>query len=389
MTKTKKVLVTLLATVMCFAFTPAMAFAEDEVAPAEGVASIEEVAATEEAAPVEGDASTQAINTWERLAGPNRIATMKAIVDEGWPGTASAVVVATSDNYPDALAASGFAGLLDAPIILTNPYDLSDEARELIERLAPSRIFIVGGEGAISGYVEDQLIGIEMSNGEYPDDVIRYGGNDRYETANLLFEESVLSLGLGSEWGDLCVLVSGDSYADALSIAPWAYAGRYPIFLSNPHTGVDAETKRVINNAWNDLEMVILIGGKNAVPDFVIGELGLKYGEYKRIAGEDRYQTSAAVAAWGADPLPSGPNTLNFENIFFATGENFPDALAGGALAGLRGHPMLLVDDTEAGHYGIEAIVEPKLYPLYGGYFLGGIEVLSEALAERIEWAAS
>jgi putative cell wall-binding protein len=56
-------------------------------------------------------------------------------------------------------------------------------------------------------------------------------------------------------------------------------------------------------------------------------------GPVHRLWGADRYATAAAIvrAFWSNGPA------------FIATGQNFPDALAGGAVAGRNGEPVLLV----------------------------------------------
>ena len=56
-------------------------------------------------------------------------------------------------------------------------------------------------------------------------------------------------------------------------------------------------------------------------------------GTVTRLAGPDRYATSALVA----DTFPRGP-----ERVFLATGAAFPDALSGSALAGKEATPVLL-----------------------------------------------
>ncbi|HEX2142468.1 MAG TPA: cell wall-binding repeat-containing protein, partial [Candidatus Limnocylindria bacterium] len=60
--------------------------------------------------------------------------------------------------------------------------------------------------------------------------------------------------------------------------------------------------------------------------------------DVRRLSGVDRYATSAAISA--ASFVPQVPY------LFVATGDNFPDALAGGALAAQLGVPLLLVKRT-------------------------------------------
>jgi putative cell wall-binding protein len=54
----------------------------------------------------------------------------------------------------------------------------------------------------------------------------------------------------------------------------------------------------------------------------------------ERIAGSDRYDTAAKLAAFATRP----------DSVFIATGLGFADALAGAAAAGSQGVPLLLTD---------------------------------------------
>jgi putative cell wall-binding protein len=71
------------------------------------------------------------------------------------------------------------------------------------------------------------------------------------------------------------------------------------------------------------------------VTNAVITQLGSYAPKVTVLAGDDRYATSAEVAKWG---YPSGT-----ERAFLATGTDFPDALAGSAIAGAIDGPILLV----------------------------------------------
>ena len=51
-----------------------------------------------------------------RLAGANRFETMQKVVNKGFK-SADTVVIATGEKFPDALTASGIAGINDAPIM--------------------------------------------------------------------------------------------------------------------------------------------------------------------------------------------------------------------------------------------------------------------------------
>ncbi len=89
----------------------------------------------------------------------------------------------------------------------------------------------------------------------------------------------------------------------------------------------------------------------------------------ERIAGATRFETAAAISA--ANVSPGAPVA------YIATGLNFPDALAGAAIAGARGAPVLLVTrDT------VPAATAAELARLHPGKIvvLGGTPVVSDAV---------
>ena len=63
-----------------------------------------------------------------------------------------------------------------------------------------------------------------------------------------------------------------------------------------------------------------------------------------RIAGDDRFQTSFAIA----DELKAQLGVDKFETVIVACAQNFPDALTGSYLAAVKNAPILLVDDKRA-----------------------------------------
>ena len=85
-----------------------------------------------------------------RLDGNTRYETMGRVVQTAFPKQSDYAVLASGDNFPDALAASSLAGALKAPIILTSSTTLSSEARNELQRLEARTVAIVGGSSAVS-----------------------------------------------------------------------------------------------------------------------------------------------------------------------------------------------------------------------------------------------
>ncbi|WP_341420327.1 DUF5050 domain-containing protein [Clostridium magnum] len=91
---------------------------------------------------------------WTRLAGSNRYETSVKVAET--LGTDNGIVVASGENFPDALSGSVLAANLNSPIILTDstlPNDTSDYLKEQNSE----RISLLGGTGAISKDVESSL----------------------------------------------------------------------------------------------------------------------------------------------------------------------------------------------------------------------------------------
>ena len=69
-----------------------------------------------------------------RLSGATRYDTMSSIASVGF-SEASTVVIASGENFPDALAASALAGELGSPVLLTSGSVLSSQVEYQITRL--------------------------------------------------------------------------------------------------------------------------------------------------------------------------------------------------------------------------------------------------------------
>ena len=247
---------------------------------------------------------------------------MEKIVGEGFSST-EWVIVATGDSFPDALSAAPIAGTMKCPVVLTSGTSLSPEAANEIRRLGADLAFIVGGTASVSPSVQNSIESLGVT-------VSRLAGSDRVETSLCVLE---MMKGVS----DTVVLASGDSFPDALSIGPWCWKNMVPIVLCRSGMLSDAAVSKIKSDP--KITKVVIVGGTSSVSDTVKSQLGSGY-NYMRLGGADRYQTSCKIADW------STLLGLNWSTPLLATGANFPDALAGAALAGAKGVPLLLVSSS-------------------------------------------
>lgn len=294
-----------------------------------------------------------------RLDGEIRYDTMASIVKESFTSSSWAIVT-SGDTWPDSLAAAGLAGSYEAPIIITDKGALSAQAEQELIRLGVSHVFVVGGPEAVSQQVENQIKNIVGANG-----VKRVAGDTRLSTSVAVARE--IYAHEGSTASKTVVLASSQTFADGLSCSPYAYAQSCPILLVDPDR-LTSEAISVIRSAG--VNRVIIMGGTAAINSSVETQLNAAgFHAIERYGGDTRYETTIAFADFACH---SG--VLSTNNITWALGENFPDALTGGALAGKNRSVLILTDG--------KSVYSPTLQYAKGktvqqGYVLGGVNAIS------------
>ena len=155
-----------------------------------------------------------------RLGGATRYATSLAISQFGWEEGAASAFIATGTNFADALTAGPAAGKADVPVLLVTKKITNDTAavRTELRRLGVQRVYVTGGTGVVSAAVLKSVAeGIAST---------RYGGVDRYETAELVLKAH-FSAPVGAVYW-----ASGHNFPDAVSAAGAAGALGVPLAIS-------------------------------------------------------------------------------------------------------------------------------------------------------------
>lgn len=257
-----------------------------------------------------------------RIAGADRFASAVAASGAWAPGVDSLFIV-NGVSYADALSAGPAAAHQNAPLLLVAPDSVPDVVMTEIKRLRPHKVIIIGGENAVSRSVGSR-IGREAGVAT----VERYSGTDRFRTS-----QEVASYIWRDTLATEAFLATGFNFPDALSAGAAGAALDAPVILVDPRQPADYPLTATLNGLG--VESVLAVGGQNAVPDAFLDSVDEKVnGEVYRISGDDRFQTSAAIA----DAV--------FEQTdiaYLAVGTNFPDALTGTALAGKTASPLFTV----------------------------------------------
>jgi putative cell wall-binding protein len=278
-----------------------------------------------------------------RIAGANRYSTASAAwADPYVLEKAYSAVVASGEDFPDALSASALAGAVRGPLLLTRKASLSPEVTQRLSALGVTGVYLIGGESAVSAAVETQLV----SAGYH---VVRIAGGDRYATAALVANE-VRSV-KGTDAGDI-LIARGDTFPDALAASPWAYAAAAPILLTKPGS-VPPQTHDFIASSAADTDVFVL-GSESAIAVSVFDAIDgiATVGATVRIGGANRYDTAARIASYAV----GDKDVVNWQRPALATGTGFADALAGGAAAGARRSALLLTAPSSLPSYTATAI---------------------------------
>ncbi|MGL4731322.1 MAG: cell wall-binding repeat-containing protein [Clostridium sp.] len=251
------------------------------------------------------------------LAGNTRYESAIAVSESGWT-SADNVILVNGTSLVDALSATPFAKVKNAPILLTQKDGLNENTKQEIKRLNAKKVYVIGGEGVISAKVIEDIKGLGLKSE-------RVWGNDRFET----------SLNIAKQLNTKSVaIVNGlnGRLADAMSIASPAARDNMAIIVTDGKDSNNAEKFIKENNINNSY----IIGGQTVVSNEVENKLNSK-----RLHGQNRLETNGEV-------LKEFYTNKEIENIYVAKDGasremELVDALSAGALAARENNPVMLV----------------------------------------------
>lgn len=207
---------------------------------------------------------------------------------------------------------------------------------------------------------------VEDNQGNDSNEVVkRLAGDDRYETAIKISKDNFKS-------ADTVVLASGTNSADALAASSLATSKSAPILLTKRNEigkNVFDEIKRL--NANN----VIVVGGKVSISEKVVSDLKDKNITVKRLAGDNRYETSYEIAK---ELLKSN----KAKEAIIVNGFKNVDALSVSSLATKENLPILLNDGNRLSK-DIKNIVEDS--NIKKMYIIGGRTSLPRRIEDNIK----
>jgi hypothetical protein len=289
---------------------------------------------------------------------PDRVVIVRSS-DPGWV-----------DGIPGAGLARGHGPLLYADSSSTSCTSADDtalfnEIKRLNNTGSVGTAYIIGGTAGVPSCVDSKIQGLKI----YPQ---RVSGPERCASAvsiaNLIGPDQAVNL------------VSGDTYADGISmasvndvdhlatlVAPSYSGGAAPSLCSQADTFLQAFGNSV--RSWGGTPIVRIAGGTAAVSTSVETEVNRDVCPATlnctvRYAGSDRYHTSLLIAS-NLEPSPT--------NFTITTGQGWTDGVPGGVFANEVGSAILLVDTNQYAtqtYISANMLAPPDHHPSLG-YVLG------------------
>lgn len=287
----------------------------------------------------------------DRFGGKNRFEVAVSL-SQKW-SISDSVFIVNHTAFADALSSGPLAYKNNSPILLALPDRLTDETVREITRLAPNKVFVIGGEGSISNKVIEQLNSMGIANIE------RIGGKNRFEvSANIALKIN--------QW-EKVIIANGLNFPDALAISPYAATQQIPILLTIP-SALPSPIATLLREKGT--KQSFIIGGEASVTPQVEQNLPAPI----RVGGKDRFEVAANIVKTLKTPT---------EKIYIATGLTFADALTGSVVAAKENASLLL---TLSDYTPEPTINIFKEFPIQNYSILGGTGSVSEDAVSDIQY---
>ena len=185
-------------------------------------------------------------NKVQRIWGRDRYVTSSELAYEieRLTGKVNKAIIASGENFPDALATAPLGSKEIAPILLVTRNQMDKKVSKALKDLNINKVYVAGGQNSVSKKLEAKL----------PQVIRRFSGQDRYETAILVASYTY------PESKEVFV-ASGETFPDALVIGPVCARRKAPILLSKstPVKSTDDYIEK------SKIEYLYIIGGVNTI----------------------------------------------------------------------------------------------------------------------------
>lgn len=166
-------------------------------------------------------------------------------------GTSNGIVLASGENFPDALSIASIAAAKQMPILLTSAKILSDSVKDYISNNSIPKSYVVGGTDVINDNIVKDLPNMK-----------RLSGIDRYETNLNIIVEFLGELNFNNVY-----LAYGGDFPDALCGSAAAAKDFAPIVLADKSY---TKAQSLIKSKIDSISSLKILGGTFAISDALV-----------------------------------------------------------------------------------------------------------------------
>lgn len=205
-----------------------------------------------------------------RIAGQTRYDTMQQIAEQ--PGLTigtdssgeRSAILATGDDFPDALSAGPLAYADKLPVVLTDGSAalLTTQAFDVLTKLSIRHVVIAGGSSVIKPTINAELMAMGIT-------IDQQGGSDRSATSADIADDEISSWGLSPSG---FTVARGDTFPDALAGAVLAGARHEPLLVT-PGPAVPGSVTSFASAHASTESTGSALGGAEALADNVLSEI--------------------------------------------------------------------------------------------------------------------
>ncbi len=197
-------------------------------------------------------------STIERIAGQNRFET-SALIAQQFPKE-NGLAVATGMDFPDALSLASAAASGDMPLLLVTSQEIPEVTKNMIQQLLPNKLYIAGGEAAVSTKVVEQIAQISGASNE---SIVRIQGSNRYETSVKIAQTFYPRT-------EEIFIATGQSYTDPLAAGALAATRNACLLLVSPlGFTINGPTEQYLRTMPASTNLKVIGGESNITEDTV------------------------------------------------------------------------------------------------------------------------
>lgn len=252
-----------------------------------------------------------------------------------YPDGAKAVILASGEHEMVPLIANGFAGALDAPILLTQNGSVPDITAQELTRLNPQTVYVLDG-----GTVDMDVVRKEVKAALPLAAINAIEGKDVRELSWAIYEYGEAN----AFWGAGIALTYDGCLGDLASLSPYLYSKKCPVLVKLGEEPVSSKACEVASQK----EEALIIGGFKSFPDEGIAPIVGSSVAVHRFVGKDQYDANELINNWIE-------RSVDADSFLVVSIWHPEDALVVGPFAAKNGSLVMLEDpqDLDSVAHGI------------------------------------